>query len=242
MHASKKLVGAAVCALTLLGCGATATSGTPMAATTTARPGAPIATAGGADRAMAQEMMTASADAEHGTADFSALPPAPWASERLPLATAPAAVVRAWREADNRTWCAPVAPTSLTGARARTGAVEGGWMVEFDRSGAPGVLANGHSCTRCGRAAFGIVGSSMTPDQLEDAQPAFNDGSRSTIEAPTARGEAAAATLTVTGQGCVYQVWSFLGEEHLHSLVGSLRFVDVADAHAIASVDDSGRK
>lgn len=242
MYASKTLVGAAVCALTLLGCGATATTGAPMASTTTARPGAAIATANGADRAMAQELIAAAGDAEHGAADFSSLPPAPWASARLPLQTAPAAVVRAWRGAENRTWCAPVAPVSLEGARARTGEVEGGWMVEFDRTGAPGVLANGRNCARCGRAAFGIVGTSMTPDQLDEAEPAFSDGSRTAIEAPTERGEAAAATITVTGQGCVYQVWSFLGEEHLHSLVDSLRFVDVADAHAIASVDDSGRK
>lgn len=242
MHASKTLVGAAVCALTLLGCGATATSGMPLGTTTTARPTAPIATANGADRAMALEMMTAASDDEHGTADLSSLPPAPWASDRLPIQTAPAAVVRAWRSADNRTWCAPFAPATLGGARARTGEVEGGWMVEFDRAGAPGVLANGRTCARCGRAAFGIVGTSMTPDQLDEAEPAFSDGSRTAIEAPTERGEAAAATITVTGQGCVYQVWSFLGEEHLHSLVDSLRFVDVADAHAIASVDDSGRK
>jgi len=244
MHASKLLVGATVVsALTFLGCGATATSEAPAGVTTAARGGSmPIATAGGADRAMQSEL--AAADGTSATApDYSSLPPAPWASEHMALQAAPAALVRAWRTADNRTWCAPVAPTTLGGSvRARTGEVEGGWMVEFDRTGAPGVMANGRTCARCGRAAFGIVGTSMTPDQEEDAVPAFNDGSRTEIEAPVERGEAAAATLTVAGQGCVYQVWSFLGEDHVRELVQSLRLVDVSDAHAIASVDENGRK
>ena len=33
------------------------------------------------------------------------------------------------------------------------------------------------------------------------------------------------ATLKIQGQECVYQVWSFAGDEHLEELVRGLRFV-----------------
>jgi hypothetical protein len=180
-------------------------------------------------------------------AELAALPAAPWAAGRLESTSVPDALLTSWRDADNRSWCAPVAPAAIEGAIARAGSVYGGWSVEFDQAGAPGVRANGAACPRCGRAAFGVVGTAMAPEDAVDPDaevapaPTFNDGSRAEIAAAAARGEAASATIVVAGQGCVYQVWSFLGEEHLRGLVGSLRLVAVAPSDvqpAMASLSE----
>ncbi len=159
-----------------------------------------------------------------------ATPASPVASATL---AEPASLMAAWRRADNRAWCAPVAPRALRGdmdARLRRGTkVDGGWSVEFDRAGAPGLAPDGHTCPRCGRGTFGIVGAALTPDEAFDPELvalSFQDGSRMTIERPAAEGEPASATLAIAGQGCVYQVWSFLGEEHLRGLIDALRFVE----------------
>lgn len=162
-----------------------------------------------------------------------ALPPAPWTDAPLAANEAPAPLMASWRRADNRTWCAPIAPRALgagQGARPRRGTgIEGGWSVEFDRPGSPGLALDGRTCAHCGRAAFGIVGAAMSPDEAmppEADAPSFQDGSRAQYEAPASATEPSAATISITGQGCVYQVWSFLGDAHLHGLVQDLRFVE----------------
>ncbi|MBK8170514.1 MAG: hypothetical protein IPK60_09230 [Sandaracinaceae bacterium] len=162
-----------------------------------------------------------------------ALPSSPWSNERIAMNQAPQPLVQAWRHADNRSWCAPIAPssdTALMGAHARRSSFEGGWAVEFDKQGLAGIGRDGNTCATCGRGAFGIAGTSMNRDSIdeESVAAAWNDGSRaeyqSTDEDPTKAG--AVATIVVPGQDCVYQVWSFVGQEHLNELVASLRFVD----------------
>ena len=164
-----------------------------------------------------------------------ALPSAPWSNERLAMRDAPRPLVQAWQHADNRGWCAPIAPASIAaiqGAQARRSAFEGGWAVEFDKQGAPGIGRDGNTCATCGRGSFGIAGTSMNRDSIDEetVAPAWNDGSRAEYQStdsnddPTKSG--AVATIVVPGQECVYQVWSFLGQEHLNELVSSLRFVD----------------
>lgn len=178
--------------------------------------------------------------------DLSGLPAAPWAEARLASNEVPAPILTAWARAENRTQCAPIAPASFgaaDGARARLSSlVEGGWAVEFDRRGMPGMAANGDSCARCGRGVFGIAGTSMSPDELvgeEDEAdaptPSFADGSHLSVEPPAEGESVAAATLTVGGQGCVYQVWSFLGEAHVRELVAGLRLVEVRETAQVAA-------
>ena len=169
------------------------------------------------------------------------LPPAPWNDAPLAANEVPAPLMASWRRADNRSWCAPVAPRSLgagQGARPRRGTgIEGGWSVEFDRPGAPGLTLDGRTCARCGRAAFGIVGAALSPEEAlppEADAPSFRDGSRAQFEAPASETEPAAVTISINGQGCTYQVWSFLGEEHLHGLVDELRFVDTGSGATVA--------
>ena len=169
------------------------------------------------------------------------LPDAPWTSAPIAMGAAPEAVMNAWTNADNRGWCAPLVPAGVTGARAS--ALDGGWAVEIDQQGAPGIRENGEPCRRCGRAAFGIAGTSMPVDSLNDMDtdaapsPTYADGSATMVSSEDG---VASATISVGGQGCVYQVWSFLGEDHLNEVIEGLRVVAVepsGDGNAFASAD-----
>lgn len=160
--------------------------------------------------------------------ELAVLPEAPWSGALVPADNLPEAVATALEGAENRSWCAPMVPASA-GEPARAATLAGGWSLEFDQRGAPGVRANGSSCARCGRASFGVAGTSMGTDEAVDFDAdapvaMFNDGSTQDVVAEEG---VASATLTVGGQGCVYQVWSFLGEDHLSSLLEELRFVEL---------------
>jgi hypothetical protein len=78
---------------------------------------------------------------------------------------------------------------------------------------------------------FGIAGTAMAPDTLDPDNdtltPTYSDGSHAEVEVTDADGESVASvTFTVNGQGCVYEVWSLLGPDHLAELVAGLRFVE----------------
>ena len=165
----------------------------------------------------------------------SALPDAPWAAAHLTRSSAPPAVMRAWMTADNRDWCAPLVPATLDGATPRITQFEGGWAVEFDKAGLPGITTSGRLCRSCGRGAFGIAGTAVMVDDEdpnEAEEIAFRDGSRLRLEVPVGDDEETAdaggmvASIKIRGQDCVYQVWSFAGDEHLERLVQELRFID----------------
>lgn len=215
----------------LIGCGASV-SHTPVAQrTTTSESVAPSSAQASADAT------TAALDPEAATAptiDLATLPEAPWSDAPLRAREVPPTLLGAWERADNREWCAPLAPRSFgvaEGARARTSELEGGWAVEFDRRGMPGIARDGTACERCGRGVFGIAGTGMTPDELAGEveagpEPSFRDGSHAEVEVAEEE-RIAAATITVSGQGCVYQVWSSLGREHVEALVRELRLVEV---------------
>jgi len=162
---------------------------------------------------------------------------APWSAEPVGTEEAPNELLAAWQGAENREWCAPLAPTSyIEGTRIRRADYAGGWAVEFDKQGMPGMTRNGRACTNCGRSAFGIAGTAIEVDDedpMEAEERTLADGSRvryepSVDEADLEDGDAAGtvATLKIRGQDCVYQVWSFSGEEHLQGLIEDLRFVE----------------
>ena len=214
---------------TSMGCGGGVASRGALASTTAAAGSSP------SGDVVADALATMGGEGEPlASFDPSTLPPAPWAEAPLATGEAPSQLVAAWSRADNRDWCAPLVPRSFgaaDGARARLSEVEGGWAVEFDRRGMPGLTREGEECESCGRGVFGVAGTSMTPEELVDVEsdraqpaPSFADGSHSAIE--SSEGERVAAA-TVAGQGCVYQVWSFLGAEHVQELVRELRLVEV---------------
>lgn len=220
--------------LALTGCGAQATTS---AASTL--PLAPLASVETAPEAQSDVLAAAPTnvvpDEVPANIDPSTLPAAPWTNPPLPAREAPRPILNAWRDADNRDTCAPIAPRSFgaaEGARGRSSHVAGGWVVEFDRPGLPGVDREGNECDDCGRSVFGVAGTSMNPEELlgpdaESIPPTFSDGSHAIVEISDGDGESvASATFTVAGQGCVYEVWSFLGPAHLEELVSELRLVE----------------
>ena len=172
--------------------------------------------------------------------DLAGLPTAPWAVAPVAADTVPAELLAAWAQAENRTSCAPIAPAALgaaDGARARRSEmIQGGWAVEFDHRGMPGLGRDGSPCAQCGRGVFGIAGTGMTSEELpEDPAPSFADGSHFEVEVPAEGESVAAAMITVRGQSCVYQVWSFLGESHVREIVDGLRRVDTSGATSVAA-------
>jgi hypothetical protein len=145
-------------------------------------------------------------------------PLAPWRGS--PLATGPAATVALaqWRRAENRATCAPLAPASLgarTDAVPRAATFSGGWGVAFD---VPEM-----------RGAFGVAGTgTLASAPSYDAWPhrrAWPDGSSAGYGPEGGTGPSQLAYLRIAGQGCLYNVWSRLGREHLEALLGELRFV-----------------
>jgi hypothetical protein len=147
-----------------------------------------------------------------------ALPAAPWAGPRLAVGQVPAAFVAEWRKADNRATCALIAPASVgAGATPRGAYFAGGWSVAYDQ---PGL-----------RSAFGVAGTgSRAADPSYDAWPhrrAWADGSTAGYGPEGGTGPNQLAYLRISGQDCLYNVWSRLGVAHLEQLMDSLRFVDV---------------
>jgi hypothetical protein len=166
------------------------------------------------------------------------MPEAPWTEAPVAPAAAPAELLAAWASAPNREWCAPLVPGGIDGATARRADYDGGWAVEFDKSGMPGVTRNGRACTNCGRGAFGIAGTAIMIDdeeQLEAEERILRDGSRvryePAVDEEDEEGGVATrvATIKIRGQECVYQVWSFAGDEHLETLIEDLRFVEARE-------------
>lgn len=166
-------------------------------------------------------------DVDLDAESLAALPPAPWSESPVEALHAPEALLRSWASAENRGWCAPLASVSTEGV-ARAVDLDGGFGVVFDVPGQPGVGDDGEVCNDCGTGTFGVAGTMMTPAELgEDSlAPSYADGSYAEV---AAEGGVASATFTVPGEGCVYQVWSFLGEEHLRALLGGMRRVTLPD-------------
>jgi hypothetical protein len=149
--------------------------------------------------------------------------PAPWSGAKLAADAAPGPYLEQWRKADNRALCAPVAPIDLAGhpdAKPRAANFSGGWAVAYDE---PGV-----------RSAFGIAGSDADAGRASDSiwldSITWADGSTASYGLEGGTGPGHLAYLEIAGQGCLYNVWSKHGADHVVALLERLRFVDVADA------------
>ena len=171
-----------------MGCGGPSTNATT---TSTSRITAEdYATQTQGDDALDSELAVLESEMERR--QLALLPTAPWSAEPLAVGDVPTPLLNAWADADNRAECAPFAPASLgnaEGARARVSdMVEGGWAVEFDRRGMPGMTRTGRGCARCGRGVVGIAGTAMRPEEMgESTAPTFNDGSHVSLELPARR-------------------------------------------------------
>jgi hypothetical protein len=153
------------------------------------------------------------------TASAPTTPAAPWEAPPIPVAAVNGPFVAEWTKAANKSTCALVAPLGVTptSAVARRANFSGGWAVAYD--------------TPEKRSAFGIAGTGANAaDPSYDEWPhrkAWRDGSTIGYGPEGGTGPNQLAYLRIQGQGCLYNVWSTLGIEHLEQLVESLRFVDV---------------
>jgi hypothetical protein len=109
------------------------------------------------------------------------------------------------------------------------------WAVAWDMPDGPGREPTGAYCANCGRGAFGVAGVGgievegdehlIWPDQLS-----WDDGSKAGYGfeglAEPGSGAPLLMYLLVKDEACLYDVWSFLGEEHLLALTSSLRRVE----------------
>ena len=164
---------------------------------------------------------------------------APWSAAPLAADAVPAVVAETWSAADNHDECAVLFPadpdTLAAGAVLHDRYFGGGWGLAWDLPSGPGRWEpGGDYCPDCGREAFGVAGTGGEATGAEDAiwpnRLAWTDGSHAGYgyEGLTAgqAGEPLLAYLFIDGPGCMYNVWSYLGEEHLLSLIGQLRFVE----------------
>lgn len=146
------------------------------------------------------------------------LPPAPWSQPALRRTAVSRHYVDEWRKAGNRDSCAPVAPAALgegEGATPRPATFSGGWAVAYDR---PDL-----------RSAFGVAGAGVRADEPSyykwPYEKRWADGSIAGYGPEGGTGPNQLAYLRIKGQGCVYNVWSRLGRDHLEFLLEHLRFV-----------------
>jgi hypothetical protein len=148
-----------------------------------------------------------------------ALPSAPWSGPPLALAEVPAVYVTQWRQAENRQQCALVvllSPPYHDQATPRAASFAGGWGVAYDM---PGL-----------RSAFGIAGAGVdadAPDIYSDwpYHLEWSDGSTAGYGPEGGIGTKQLAYLTLAGERCLYNVWSWFGPEHLEQLLGAVRRV-----------------
>jgi hypothetical protein len=143
-----------------------------------------------------------------------------------------------WNAADNRQWCSAVFPVDVAGlgeeATIRSANFSGGWAVAWDLESGPGRLPTGEYCADCGRGAYGIAGTGALAvgSEVEGLPSAvvYDDDSRFGYGyeggAAADSGAPLLAVLLIDGEGCVYNVWSFLGEAHLQTMISELRFVE----------------
>ena len=148
---------------------------------------------------------------------------APGSAARLPSAAVPAIYLDVWRAAENRQRCALLAPERTDpavgdGVTARAATFSGGWAVAYDLPGQ--------------RSAFGVAGTGAGAWEpgVYDGWPhrrSWADSSRVGYGPEEASGQNWLAYLRIPGQQCLYNVWSRRGREHLESLIGRLRFVEL---------------
>lgn len=80
------------------------------------------------------------------------------------------------------------------------------------------------------RSAFGVAGAGVRADEPALYQwphrKQWADGSVAGYGPEGGIGPNELAYLRIRGQGCVYNIWSRLGRDHLEFLLERLRFVD----------------
>lgn len=161
------------------------------------------------------------------------LPAAPWSKPALSAKQVAPVFQQQWQQAGRKAACAAIAPLNLgkvAGAKPRSANFgSGAWAVAYDKPGLPGRKPDGSFCANCGRGAFGIAGTSVDASAPQyqgfPYQRRWADGSQANYGLSGGTSLPYLAYLTVANQRCLYNVWSFLGREHLEYFLEQLRFV-----------------
>ncbi|MDH3731154.1 MAG: hypothetical protein OES13_08540 [Acidimicrobiia bacterium] len=160
----------------------------------------------------------------------------PWGSTPLAADEVPETLKAQWEQSDVKGFCSALFPSTPLpeDATIRAANFSGGWAVAWDMPDGPGRFGSGEYCEDCGRGAFGIAGAFGPADgdetEVWDQQLQWPDGSKAGFGfeglGDGSQGEPHLMYLLVKGEGCLYNMWSFLGEDHLLGLLDSLRFAE----------------
>jgi hypothetical protein len=145
-----------------------------------------------------------------------ALEDPPWSTDALEAAKVPKVYVAEHKKAKNKATCPLLVITDFGGeadAKPRAANFAGGWAVAYD--------------TKKQRSAFGVAGAGVEkgggpswPNNIK-----WSDGSAVGYGPEGGTGPKSLAYLEVSDAGCLYNVWSTLGEPHLVQVIKSLRHV-----------------
>lgn len=146
-----------------------------------------------------------------------ALEAPPWAADPLDAAKVPKVYVTEHKKAKNKATCPLLVITDFGGvddAKPRAANFAGGWAVAYD--------------TKKQRSAFGVAGAGIEKGGGGYQWPnniAWSDGSKAGYGPEGGTGPKSLAYVEVSDAGCLYNVWSMSGEEHLVKLIKGLRHV-----------------
>jgi len=143
-----------------------------------------------------------------------ALDPPPWAADALDSAKVPKVYLAELKKAKNKATCPLLVITDVAdGAKPRAANFDGGWAVAYD--------------TKKVRSAFGVAGAGIEkgggpgwPNNIK-----WSDGSTAGYGPEGGTGPKSLAYVEVSDAGCLYNVCSAMGEEHLVQVIKSLRHV-----------------
>lgn len=157
--------------------------------------------------------------------------PPPWSQPPIDGGPARAVALAIWQESGNRDRARLLLPadTLLTPeTTTRPARIDEGWAVAWDSPGLPGLTARGERCSTCGRGVMGIAAIDLIPNPSRvRASPVvmeWNDGGLAGLGNLPDEGRWIADIL-LPGQQASYQLWTYVGRDHLDYLVSQLRYV-----------------
>jgi hypothetical protein len=158
--------------------------------------------------------------AQEANTEISDLPP-PWASPAVTERIVPKVYVSEWKKAENRDRCQLLVlfgAERKPGVKIRRAEFSGGWAVAYDLPGQ--------------RSAYGVAGTGVDLDQNNSTfkfphSIAWADGSSVNYGLEGGTGPGYLAYLKVSGQSCLYNIWSKRSKTDLEHLIWSLRQVKV---------------
>ncbi len=148
--------------------------------------------------------------------------PPPWTAKAIKSGSIPEVYYAQWYKAKNQNTCALMVLSTankMREAKPRRADFSGGWAVAYD--------------TPKTRSIYGIAGTGSVALSFDHAKVfpnilRWSDGSYASYGLEGGTGPGYLAYVTVAGQGCAYNIWSKVSQEHLEGLLTGLRFAQRA--------------